>query len=128
MWKWRQVGVLLARRNHRDDLGLDSRVLTHVARGRAHRTGEVEVRSRCRCGEAAMRCGISGTPLVTVVGVAQLMTVDQAADRLGTSPRFIRRLITERRIAFTRIGRHIRFEHRDLEAYVAAGRVEPRGR
>lgn len=45
-----------------------------------------------------------------VVGTAQLLTVDQAADRLGTSPRFIRRLITERRIAFTRIGRHIRLD------------------
>jgi len=36
--------------------------------------------------------------------VDRLLTVEQAADRLGTSPRFIRRLIAERRIAFTRLG------------------------
>jgi excisionase family DNA binding protein len=30
-----------------------------------------------------------------------LFTVEEAAERLGTSPPFIRRLIAERRIAFT---------------------------
>ena len=34
-----------------------------------------------------------------------LLTILEAAQRLGTSPRFVRRLIAERRIAFTRIGR-----------------------
>jgi excisionase family DNA binding protein len=29
-----------------------------------------------------------------------LLTIEQAADRLGTSTRFIRRLIAERRIAY----------------------------
>lgn len=65
---------------------------------------------------------------LTVERMPQLLTVDQAADRLGTSPRFVRRLIAERRIAFTRIGRHIRFDGRDIEAFVSAGRVEPRRR
>ena len=57
----------------------------------------------------------------------QLYTVDEAAQRLNTAPRFIRRLIAERRIAFTRLGRHVRFEADVLDAFVAAGRVEPRG-
>lgn len=52
-----------------------------------------------------------------------LLTVDQAAERLGTSPRFIRRLITERRITFTKLGRHVRVDAADLDAFVAAGRV-----
>jgi excisionase family DNA binding protein len=30
-----------------------------------------------------------------------LLSVEEAAEQLGTSPRFIRRLIAERRIAFT---------------------------
>ena len=34
----------------------------------------------------------------------RLLTVDEAADRLGTPTRFVRRLIAERRIAFVRLG------------------------
>jgi excisionase family DNA binding protein len=58
--------------------------------------------------------------------VERLLTVDEAAERLGTSTRFIRRLIAERRIAYTKLGRHVRIAGRDLDAYVASGRVEPR--
>lgn len=58
----------------------------------------------------------------------QLYTVDEAAQRLNTTPRFIRRLIAERRIEFTRLGRHIRIEGPVLDDFVAAGRVEPVGR
>jgi excisionase family DNA binding protein len=54
-----------------------------------------------------------------------LLSVEEAADRLGTSPRFIRRLIAERRIAFTKIGRHVRIDTDDIDAFIAAGRVEP---
>ena len=43
-----------------------------------------------------------------------LLTVDQAAERLGTSPRFIRRLVAERRIAFTKRGKHVRIDTADL--------------
>jgi excisionase family DNA binding protein len=56
----------------------------------------------------------------------RLLTVNEAAERLGTSTRFIRRLIAERRIAYTRLGRHVRIAGRDLDAFVASGRVEPR--
>ncbi len=54
-----------------------------------------------------------------------LLSVEEAAGRLNTSPRFIRRLIAERRIAFSKIGRHVRLDSADLDAFVAAGRVEP---
>jgi excisionase family DNA binding protein len=56
----------------------------------------------------------------------RLLTVDEAAERLGTSTRFIRRLIAERRIAYTKLGRHVRIAGGDLDAYVASGRVESR--
>jgi excisionase family DNA binding protein len=56
----------------------------------------------------------------------RLLTVEEAAERLGTSTRFIRRLIAERRIAYTKLGRHVRIAGRDLDAFVASGRVEPR--
>ena len=54
-----------------------------------------------------------------------LLTVDQAAERLGTTPRFIRRLRTERRIAVIKLGKHIRIDSTDLEAYITASRQEP---
>jgi excisionase family DNA binding protein len=53
-----------------------------------------------------------------------LLTVEQAAERLGTSTRFVRRLIFERRIAYAKLGRHVRIAEHDLINYVAAGRVE----
>ena len=56
----------------------------------------------------------------------RLLTVEEAAERLGTSARFIRRLIAERRIAYTKLGRHVRIAGRDLDGFVASGRVEPR--
>jgi excisionase family DNA binding protein len=56
--------------------------------------------------------------------VEKLLTVEEAAERLGTSVRFLRRLIAERRIAFVRVGRHVRIDPADLEVFIAAGRVE----
>jgi excisionase family DNA binding protein len=57
--------------------------------------------------------------------VDSLLTVAEAAEAMGTSARFIRRLIAERRIAYTKIGRHVRIAEADLINYVATGRVEP---
>jgi len=54
----------------------------------------------------------------------RLFTVEEAAERLGTSTRFVRRLIFERRIAFVKVGRHVRIASTDLDAYIRAGRVE----
>jgi excisionase family DNA binding protein len=56
----------------------------------------------------------------------QYMTVDEAAAHMNTSVRFVRRLIEERRIAFHHIGRHVRLALEDLDAFIQAGRVEPR--
>jgi excisionase family DNA binding protein len=54
-----------------------------------------------------------------------LLTVEQAAEHLGTGPRFIRRLIAERRIEFHRVGRHVRISERALAEFIEAGRVAP---
>jgi excisionase family DNA binding protein len=56
--------------------------------------------------------------------MTKLLTVQEAADQLGTSVRFVRRLIAERRIAYVRVGRHIRIAEADLASFLAAGRVE----
>jgi excisionase family DNA binding protein len=55
----------------------------------------------------------------------ELLSVDQAAFVLGTGVRFLRRLITERRIRFVRIGRHVRIPRSALNEFIAAGTVEP---
>jgi excisionase family DNA binding protein len=56
--------------------------------------------------------------------VDELLTPDEVAVRLRTSPRFVRRLIAERRIAFTKVGKFVRITSADVEAFLAAGRVE----
>jgi len=55
----------------------------------------------------------------------RLLTVSQVAELLGTSERFPRRLIAERRIEFVRVGRHVRIRESALADFIAAGRVEP---
>ncbi|MET7773412.1 helix-turn-helix domain-containing protein [Nocardia sp. NPDC005366] len=56
---------------------------------------------------------------------AKYLSVPQAASYLGTTERFIRRIVAERRIVFYKVGRHVRFSVGDLEAFAQAGRVEP---
>jgi len=56
--------------------------------------------------------------------VDRLYTVEQAAEYLNTTERFVRRLITERRIPFHKVGRYIRITETDLVAFVHAGRVD----
>jgi excisionase family DNA binding protein len=53
-----------------------------------------------------------------------LLSVEQAAERLGTNARFVRRLVFERRIAYIKLGRHVRIATRDLDAFVRASRVK----
>lgn len=53
------------------------------------------------------------------------LTVAETADYLNTSVRFVRRLVAERRIAFHKVGRHVRFAVADLDAWLDANRIEP---
>jgi excisionase family DNA binding protein len=59
----------------------------------------------------------------------QLLTVEQVAKQLGTwdtsGERFPRRLIAERRIAFVKVGRHVRIPESAVTAYIAARTVQP---
>lgn len=55
----------------------------------------------------------------------QLLTVEQAADVLGTTARFPRRLIAERRIRFVRVGRHVRIPASALSEFIDRGTVQP---
>lgn len=55
----------------------------------------------------------------------RLLTVDEAAELLGTTTRFPRRLIAERRIRFVKVGRHVRIPTSALTDFIAAATVEP---
>ena len=55
----------------------------------------------------------------------RLLTVGEAAERLGTTVRFPRRLIAQRRIRYVKVGRHVRIPERAIEDWIAACTVEP---
>jgi excisionase family DNA binding protein len=55
----------------------------------------------------------------------RLLTVAEAAEILGTSERFPRRLIAERHIRFTRVGRHVRVPESALSEIIVGGLIEP---
>jgi excisionase family DNA binding protein len=54
----------------------------------------------------------------------RLMTLEEAGEAMGTTARFPRRLVAERRIRFVKIGKHVRIPQSALEEFVAAGTVE----
>jgi excisionase family DNA binding protein len=56
-----------------------------------------------------------------------LLTMEEVAERLHTTPRHVRRLVSARRIAYRKLGRYVRFHPADVEEYVAANRVEAGG-
>lgn len=53
-----------------------------------------------------------------------LLDIEALAQRLSVSPRFVRRLVEERRIRFLKIGRHVRFDPDDVQEWIEAQRVE----
>jgi excisionase family DNA binding protein len=55
-----------------------------------------------------------------------LLDVSDAAELLGVTERFVRRLVAERRIPFYKIGKFIRFKPTDVVDWVDARRIEPR--
>ncbi len=54
----------------------------------------------------------------------RLLSVRDAAEVLGTSERFPRRLIAERRIRFVRVGRHVRIPESSVQEYIKSRTVD----
>nr|WP_204261796.1 helix-turn-helix domain-containing protein [Blastococcus saxobsidens] len=52
-----------------------------------------------------------------------MLTVNQAAEYLNTGQRFVRRLISERRIPYVKLGKHVRLERSALDGFINNGRV-----
>ncbi|WP_435974981.1 excisionase family DNA-binding protein [Streptomyces sp. Qhu_M48] len=55
----------------------------------------------------------------------RLLSVDEVAELLGTTARFPRRLIEERRITFVKVGRHVRIPESAVASFVADNTIEP---
>ncbi|WP_428953060.1 excisionase family DNA-binding protein [Streptomyces sp. cg35] len=53
------------------------------------------------------------------------LSVDQVAEILGTSVRFPRRLIEERRITYVKVGRHVRIPESAVREFIDSHTVEP---
>jgi excisionase family DNA binding protein len=58
----------------------------------------------------------------------ELLTGDEVAQRLRATPRFVRRLVAERRIEYVKVGRLVRFTPEAVAAYVERNRVVPMSR
>ncbi|WP_309055122.1 excisionase family DNA-binding protein [Streptomyces sp.] len=53
------------------------------------------------------------------------LSVDQVAELLGTTSRFPRRLVEERRIRYVKVGRHVRIPESAVDEFLRARTVEP---
>ncbi|MEU6864917.1 excisionase family DNA-binding protein [Streptomyces sp. NPDC046876] len=56
------------------------------------------------------------------------LSVVQVAELLGTTVRFPRRLVEERRITYVKVGRHVRIPESAVREFIAANTVQPRHR
>lgn len=56
------------------------------------------------------------------------LSIPEVAERLGSTERFPRRLIEERRIEYVKLGRHVRIAESVLDAYIESCKVTPLAR
>lgn len=52
-----------------------------------------------------------------------LLDIKEAADRLGTTERHMRALIADRKIAYIKVGRLIRFDPKSLDEWIEANTI-----
>jgi len=55
----------------------------------------------------------------------RLFTMAEAAARMNVSLRMVRRLTSERRLAYVKVGKHVRIPESAVERFIAAGYVPP---
>ena len=55
----------------------------------------------------------------------KLLTVEEAASGSGTTVRFPRRLIAERRIRFVKLGTHVRIPESAVREFIEQSTVQP---
>ena len=47
-----------------------------------------------------------------------LLNIEETAELLNTTPRFVRRLVHERRVPYLKVGRFIRFDPAEIDAWL----------
>ena len=52
------------------------------------------------------------------------LTLSEAAAYLNVTERYVRQLVAEKRVAYHKVGRLLRFRRSDLDDFFEAGRVE----
>lgn len=57
----------------------------------------------------------------------RLLTIPEVAELLNTSETTVRRWIAQREIPFLKLGGSIRFDRKDITAYLDNARIEPIG-
>lgn len=55
----------------------------------------------------------------------EVLTTEQAAEKLGVSTRTMRRLVAQKRIRFWRVGRLVRLRAGDVDDFLARCTVQP---
>jgi excisionase family DNA binding protein len=58
--------------------------------------------------------------------LSTLLDIGAVAERLCVTERHVRRLVTERRIPYVKVGRFVRFDPVDIGDWISAARVPPR--
>jgi excisionase family DNA binding protein len=76
-----------------------------------------------RKGEEQTRRGMT-----EISTIPQLLTIDQLAERLGTTVRHVRRLVADRRVPYIKVGRLVRFDPNAIKAWLDAARRDPDAR
>jgi len=69
--------------------------------------------------------GVAASERVTGPWGEPLLDIDGLATRLGVGARFGRRLVEERRVPFVKVGRLVRFDPVEVEAWIRASGVAP---
>jgi excisionase family DNA binding protein len=59
-------------------------------------------------------------------GSRQLLDIREAAQHLGRTQSYLRRLVARRELTFYRVGRAVRFATSDLDDFLDASKVEAR--
>ena len=56
--------------------------------------------------------------MANIDNIPQLITIDQLADRLGVTERYVRRLVAEKRVPYRKLGKLVRFAEHEIATWL----------
>ena len=56
--------------------------------------------------------------MANIDNIPQLITIDQLAERLGVTQRYVRRLVAEKRVPYRKLGKLVRFAEHEIAAWL----------